>query len=199
LVKKLTQSERLVDEQTQGPHTEATRKKLREAAFFLRKLYEADRVLDSDEPEEADFYLSAFLTAARAVQFALKKERTDEWNAWIGGWVGNRSTAQLESCHYLVDQRNKVEKEGGPEVTLSVLTLSVVQFMREISERGGSFYMSQMPGLPPPTFSKQEITLAAYPDQPLWVACQPLFEVMKDLVEDFERDHNRPNRHASAD
>jgi hypothetical protein len=174
----------------QTQHTEATRKKLREAAFFLCKLAETDRaLLHQDEPEHADFYLSAFLTAARAVQFALKKERKKEWKAWIDGWVSKRTAAQLKSYKYLVKQRNNVEKRGGPEITITVSTVSVQEFMREVSDRGGGFYMSQMPGLPPPTFSKQTTTLTAHPEQRLSVTCQPLFDVMKDLVEDFERAH----------
>jgi len=174
-------------------HTEATRKKLREAAFFLCKLAEVDRaLLNHDEPEDADFYLSAFLTAARAVQFALHKERAKDWEAWIGGWVSTRTPDQLKSYDYLVDQRNKVEKQGGPEITITVSTVSVQEFMREVGNRGASFFMTQMPGLPPPTFSKQTTTLIAHPEQRLSVTCQPLYDVMKDLVEDFERDHPPP-------
>jgi hypothetical protein len=170
--------------------TEATRKKLREAAFFLYQLSLVDKALVSNnEPEAADFYLSAFLTAARAVQFALNNERADEWKAWIFGWRSHRTEAQLAHYDYLVDQRNKVEKEGGPDITRRNLAVSVQDFMREISDKGGGFSISQMPGLPPPTFSKQATTLTARPDQTLSAACQPLYEVMKDLVDDFERDH----------
>jgi len=62
------------------PTPEATRRKLREAGFFLEKLTTADRdVLEAHHPEEVDYYLSAFLSAACAVPSALRKERPTGW------------------------------------------------------------------------------------------------------------------------
>jgi hypothetical protein len=56
-------------------------------------------------------------------------------------------------------------------------------------EDKNTFIGTGMPGTPQPVFSKIEKTFTAVPDHSLAAACQPLFDVMKDLVEDFERDH----------
>ena len=171
-------------------HTEATRKKLREAEFFLHRLASVDKgTVITAHPEAPDFYLSAFLSAARAVHFALHKERTEEWDAWIDGWLSTRSGDQIARYKFLVDQRNKVHKQGGPELTYTITPVSVFDFMCEINPRKGMVYGFNTPGLPPTTFSKVEKAFTAIPGQSLAVACQPLFDVMRELVEDFERDH----------
>jgi len=89
-------------------HTEATLKKLREAGFFLRLLADLsnDGVV-TREPEAAEFYASAFLSAARAVPWALHKERTAEWNAWIDGWRSRLSDSDREIWKFLVDQAGR--------------------------------------------------------------------------------------------
>jgi hypothetical protein len=175
---------------TATQHTEATRKKLREADFFLRRLASVDKgtVINAD-PEAPDFYLNAFLAAARGAQETLRKERNDEFKAWIRGWVNSRTNEQRASFKFLTDQRNMVLHEGGPELTYTVMPVSAFDFMREVSQHGGYVSMSHMPGIPPQTFSKLEKSFTAVPGQTLAAACQPLFDVMKDLVEDFERDH----------
>jgi hypothetical protein len=175
---------------TANQHTEATRKKLREAAFFLRQLATVDRAkVNSLEPEAPDYYLSAFLSAARAVQEVLRKERNDEFNAWLDGWVSGRTEEQKKCFKFLTDQRNNVIHEGGPELTYTITPVSLMEFMLE--DRN-TYIGTGMPGTPQPTFSKIEKTFTAVPGQRLAAACQPLYDVMKDLVKDFERDHPGP-------
>jgi hypothetical protein len=59
---------------------DATQRKLREAQFFLRKLHEESRRLARNDPEESAFYLSAFLSAARSVTFALQAEEKEKYD-----------------------------------------------------------------------------------------------------------------------
>jgi hypothetical protein len=172
-------------------HTEATRKKLREAGFFLRLLATVDKAtVMTPEPEAPDFYLSAFFSAARAVQWTLKKERTDEWNAWNHGWFTALTDAEKANYQFLIDQRNNIHKAGGPEITITVANVSLMEFMREVSLQGGNVFIGTgMPGTPQPTFSKQEKTFTALPGQTLGAVCQPLFDLVTRLVDDFERAH----------
>ena len=175
---------------TATQHTEATRKKLREAAFFHCLLETvAKAMVDSNEPEAADFYLSAFLSAVRAVPWALKMERTDEWNAWNHAWFTAMTASDNDLWDFLVDQRNKVHKKGGPELTYTVTPVSLLEFMGEINSRGGSAFIHNMPGTPSPTFSKTEKAFTAVPGQSLATACLPLLALITRLVDDFERDH----------
>jgi hypothetical protein len=176
---------------TATQRTEATRKKLREAGFFLRQLAKVDKAtVNTPEPEAADYYLSAFLSAARAVPWALKMERTNEWDAWNHGWFTAMTDGDGARWDFLVDQRNKVLKQGGPELTHTVTPVSLMEFMREVSLQGGNTYIGTgMPGTPQPTFSKIEKTFTARPGQTLAAACQPLLDLITRLVDDFERDH----------
>jgi hypothetical protein len=159
-------------------HTEATRKKLREVEFFLRRLASVDKgtVINAD-PEAPDFYLNAFLSAARAVQETFRKERSDEFKAWIAGWVAQRTHAQKASFKFLNEQRKMAIHEGGPELTYVVTPVSAFDFMREISQQGGRVYMSNMPQRQPHPFFKVEKAFTAVPGQTLAVACQPLYDV----------------------
>ena len=62
---------------------EATQKKLREARFFVRLLNQVSQEAVRNEPEAFEFYLSAFLLAARSTTFALQYEE----NAILGDVV----------------------------------------------------------------------------------------------------------------
>ena len=170
-------------------HTEATRKKLREAAFFLRLLAGVSKPLVmSPEPEAAEFYLSAFLSAARAVPLALKKERTAEWNAWNHEhWFALLSESDGKLWDFFVEQRNKVHKEGGPEITVTVTPISLMEFMRQTPN---IFIHTGVPGTPHPTFTALARSFTARPGQTLAEACQPFFDLVSRMVEEFERAHS---------
>jgi hypothetical protein len=60
-----------------------TQKKLREAGFFLNKLSAEGQQVVRSEQESFEFYLSAFLSSARAVTFALQKEQKEKYDAWF--------------------------------------------------------------------------------------------------------------------
>jgi len=62
---------------------EATRRKLSEAEFFLRKLTTHQQQVFQNEPEAFGFYLSAFLSAARSVSFVLQAEQKERYDAWF--------------------------------------------------------------------------------------------------------------------
>lgn len=166
-------------------HTEATRKKLREAGFFLRLLAGVPKYSAmTPEPEAGQFYLSAFLSAARAVSFALQMERKAEWDAWIKGWRASLSDRDLQLWKYLVDQRNKVHKEGGPELTVTVTPMSLMEFMQ-----GDVIIGTRMPGTPRVPLTTLVTSLTAHPGQTLAESCQPLFELVSRMVDEFERAH----------
>ena len=65
---------------------ERTLKKLREAEFFYSAMNaEAARIMKPD-PEAIEFYLSAFVTAARTVTLALQKEHKAQYDEWFPNW-----------------------------------------------------------------------------------------------------------------
>jgi hypothetical protein len=82
----------------------ATTKKLREAAFFLSHLEREETVaVGRSVPEAADFFFSAFLSAARSVTFVLCKEEHDRYDAWFPVWKQACSPDQ----RLLMDRFNK--------------------------------------------------------------------------------------------
>jgi hypothetical protein len=176
---------------TATQHTEATRKKLREAEFFLHRLASVDKgtVINTD-PEAADFYLSAFLSAARAVGWTLKRERTAEWDAWNHtGWFTTLSKDENALWDFLRDQRNMVHKEGAPELTCTVTPVSLMEFVREQSLQGNQIFFNT--GIPatPLTFNKLEKSFTAHPGQTLSEVCQPLLDLVTRMVAKFEQAH----------
>jgi hypothetical protein len=62
---------------------DATWKKLREAEFFFHRLAAEERQIDRTEPEARDFYLSAFLSAARSIGDFIKVEEGDRYGQWF--------------------------------------------------------------------------------------------------------------------
>ena len=63
-----------------------TQKKLRETRFFFSRLRKKGEAFVGD-PEEFEFYLSAFLSAGRSVTFALQAEEKARYDSWYPGWV----------------------------------------------------------------------------------------------------------------
>jgi hypothetical protein len=67
---------------------EKTKMKLEEARFFHRRLIECRKQPLSLEPNAFQFYLSAFMQAARTVPWRLKKEEKEKYLAWLPTWEG---------------------------------------------------------------------------------------------------------------
>jgi hypothetical protein len=89
-----------------------TQKRLRGAQFFLQDLQKRARVFESD-PEEFEFVLDAFLSAARSVTFVLKKEQKDKYNDWFEPvWWKNLGKDNQDFLDDMKERRNAAEKEG---------------------------------------------------------------------------------------
>jgi hypothetical protein len=82
-------------------------------------------------------------------------------------------------------------KEGGPDITVTVTSVSLFEFLQE---QGGSVFIGTgMPGTPQPTFTKHEKSFTDRPGMTLAEACQPLFDLLTRMVDEFERAHPPPN------
>ncbi len=130
---------------------EATQKKLREAKFFYGLLCQASQEVVRHEPEAFDFYLSAFLSAARSVTFALQYEEKDKYDAWFPVWSASRSEQERELLKFLKEQRNCAEKRGGAEVDVAWEYIPVPEV--SVGNRGVQGHKLQWfgpPGAPPP-------------------------------------------------
>ena len=94
-----------------------TEMKLREAKFFFALLHKSRSHTVNGDPAVFAFYLSAFLSAARAVTFALKFEEKSNYNTWFPPWLESRNKNERKLLEFMVKQRNFVQKRGSPAFT----------------------------------------------------------------------------------
>jgi hypothetical protein len=96
---------------------EGIEKKLREAEFFLNKMRRHERMAFNDK-EPFDFYLSAFLSAARTVDYRLRHEQAAVYPTWRTTWDATLTQAQHSLIKFMVDDRNvEVHESGSSRVT----------------------------------------------------------------------------------
>ena len=99
----------------------ATQRKLREARFFLSKLESHECALDGGSLEEAGFYFSAFLSAARSVTFVLEAEQPNGYKKWSPIWRATRSDRERLLLSRFTDARNRALKRETPLVAIDRL------------------------------------------------------------------------------
>src|SRR5437667_11060841 len=95
------------------PEVPKIQKKLCEAKFFLNHMMQSARSTRLDQ-EHFEFYLSAFLSAARSVtDFFEKKNQPKHIKAWCSHWRANRSPDDRQLLNRMRTQRdNEVHEEG---------------------------------------------------------------------------------------
>jgi hypothetical protein len=79
-------------------------KKLREASFFLSMMAEREKMAFGDR-EEFDFYLSAFLNAARSVDYRMRHEQSTLYKTWRTRWDGMLPDADDRLIKFFADDR----------------------------------------------------------------------------------------------
>jgi hypothetical protein len=90
---------------------ENVQKKLRETEFFLAKMREQeDRAFGDKEP--FDFYLSAFLSAARSVDYRLRHEQKAVYETWREQW-NDAHRKEDALVKFFVDDRGIEVHESG--------------------------------------------------------------------------------------
>lgn len=166
-------------------------KKLREAEFFYRAIREEGNRAFRREHEAIDFYLSAFLNAARNVTFALKKEHKERYEVWFADWYKNALTKlDRDRMDFLRDQRNSDQKEGTTALRSTTEQIPIWQLQRELESGGGSYEILQsIPGTPaaPRTVDRRVLSF----DEPLAKnvvdVCGEHLAVLRRLVVEFQR------------
>jgi hypothetical protein len=147
-----------------------TKKKQREAQFFLHHLETVSRAASSD-PEAFAFYLSAFMAAARSVFFVLFKEQAHErtkdpmhettkefekrqkkaWNtytAWATQWQATRTADENHLWDLVRSQRNaEIHDTGGSRQSKVQWKLIAIP---SAPGREGTVHMGRSVGIDPP-------------------------------------------------
>ncbi len=128
-----------------------TRKKLREAKFFLGRMSEAEESPRLDK-DDFDFYLSAFLSAGRSVTLFLQVEQKELYDACFLGWSKAPVGDEPELLKFMNAQRVAEVHKGGAEVYPMVERVPVTE-AKFRDRRHPAYGISWWgpPGVPPPT------------------------------------------------
>lgn len=172
-----------------------THKKLREAHFFLTAAQEANQSqIFRKEPEALEFYISAFVSAARSVTFAMSMDEGKSTEDWTVDWIlrlPNASDRKLMKFFNI--QRVKTIHRGAMDIEEVTSTASFIEFAREMSMGGASVsFVTSPPGTPQNTFTKFELKFKGLPDGSPVAYCQRYMALLAELVADFERGHPEP-------
>ncbi len=166
---------------------DATQKKLREARFFLQHLVLESQRLTLDEPEAFGYFLSAFLSAARSVTFAIQNEEKQKYDDWFPTWFDNLSESDSSLMNFLKTQRNVEQKQGGAEVDLEWQFVPITDLplnSRGRRKHGLSWFGA--PGTPPPRIGLPRHYFNLCGDKPeVLKACERYVTLLIKLVEDF--------------
>src|ERR1700677_3753240 len=87
-------------------------KKLRETEFFLTQLKRREQY-PLGNGEELDFLLSAFLSAARTIDYRLRHEQGDRYRAWRKEWDEKIDTKARLLVKFIDDDRALEVHESG--------------------------------------------------------------------------------------
>jgi len=159
-------------------------KKLREAHFFLRKMGERAQLAFGDQ-EEFDFYLSAFLSAGRTVDYRLRHEQGTAYKAFRAGWDSALSPDEQSLVKFLVDDRNLEVHESGSNRTEHE---SRIRVFGSYKDKSGTVNASLLPGTPTAEIMKPVYYFMIGGQQlPLIEACLRYIELLGRLVTDFKR------------
>jgi len=92
--------------------TDLSRRKFREAAYFLGEMRRRDGSPNLALEEEFSYFLSAFLSAARSVSFVLRKENPATYCEVRDLWLAAMTPSMRAFLDVMRDQRNTAQKEG---------------------------------------------------------------------------------------
>jgi hypothetical protein len=174
---------------------DATRRKLSEAAFFLRKLIEVRERVASPEPEAFEYYLSAFLSAARSVTLVLQAEQKHGYDNWFPGWKDALSSDERDLLSHFNTQRVQTVHRTGADVTRGTEPLTMHEFLSTASREGMHIEIWNGPiGNEQPAFSRPVLTFTVNGTATeVAEACTKYLALLARLVDEFARHYeNQP-------
>jgi hypothetical protein len=162
-------------------------RKIAEAHFFLRHMIEQERRLVGDR-ESFDYYLSAFLSAGRTVDYRLRHAQKATYPEWRTGWDTGLSPQESALIKFMVDDRNDEVHASGS--SRSVTQEGVPLPLGESRIDGGIFYISGPPGMPPPVADKPsyKFTIDGV-EREATETCSAYLVLLQRMVAEFEAAH----------
>lgn len=157
-------------------------KKLREARFFLGKLAELAQMAFG-EHEQSDFYLSAFLSAGRSVDYRLRHEQGATYSTFRVSWGNALSSDEQRLMKFMVDDRNfEVHESGSNRAEFE----NRIPVYGSYQDKSGKATVSAPPGTPPVEIIKPTYSFTIDGQQvPVLEACRKYIELLDRLVTDY--------------
>src|SRR2546426_3543630 len=126
-----------------------TEKKLREARFFLSAMSAAAKSTRLDE-ENFEFFLSAFLSAARSVPDVMRVEGKKQYKGWYRRWEANLSEGERNLWRFINNQRIATVHREGVEVQTEIefVPITRVEFRGRHPAYGIGWFMPPGVSLP---------------------------------------------------
>ena len=158
------------------PHAPQSAKKLREATFFLdhmRAIWPTAMLAD----ESFDFFLSAFLAAARSVTLVLQAEQKVAYDAWFPGWGDALPSDEKGLLKFLKNERNDILKVGVTSRDATTEPMPALEFMT----RSAAANLEQF------SFDPQAMILVNHYYFDVDGARRPVIEVCSDGVRVLQR------------
>jgi hypothetical protein len=176
---------------------DATRRKLFEAGFFLRKLADIRWQVAFPEPEAFECYLSAFLSAARSVTWVLQAEQKQGYDTWYPVWKDALSVDERDLLSHFNEQRVQAVHRAGAEVNRGTESLTMHEFLSAASRQGMHIEIWNGPiGNEQPTFSRPIATFKVNgTDAEVVEVCSQYLALLTRLVEEFT--HHYENERAT--
>ncbi|TLY40930.1 MAG: hypothetical protein E6K58_10925 [Nitrospirae bacterium] len=163
---------------------DTVKKKLRETRFYLRQLLEQRQLAFSD-PEEFDFCLSAFLCAARSIDYRLRHLYKAKYKTFYTKWERTLQPPERGLLKLMVDDRNLEVHEAGSSRLKQEERIPVSQ---RYQDKSGTMTVTGPRGAPPAQIVKP--VYAFHIDGqlvPVDECCGKYLELLEQLVADFSR------------
>jgi hypothetical protein len=160
--------------------------KLKEAAFFLKRLSKSAETTMGEEAAAFPYYLNAFLSAGRSVTFVLQVEQKEKYDAWFPGWWENQTSEARDFFNFMKGQRNQVLKEGQATIAYSMEFMPLMKANPAERRQAFAFQCFGPPGVPPPAIPRRvrHFDLNGTPSEVLQT-CTEYLRLLESLVTDF--------------
>ena len=161
-------------------------KKLREAEFFLSKMREREPLAFGDK-EPFDFYLSAFLNAARTVEFRLHHVEGPVYAEWRKHWIAMCTDTEKRLIKFLIKDRNfEIHQTGSHRNTKP----EDITIGNSYSDASGTLEVFTAQGSPPTTVQRPtySFTIGGI-ERRVTEACGEYCALLKGLVTEFTVAH----------
>ena len=165
------------------------KKKIREATFFLGKLVERSRLAFGDR-EEFDFYLSAFLSASRSVDYRLRHEQNPAYETFRNTWDAALTPSDHALMRFMVDDRNLEIHESGSS---RIQGNKQVVIGNAYEDASGIVTIASAPDIPLAEIIKPTFSFVMNGTSfPVLDACASYLRLLERLVFDYTRHVGAP-------